>query len=384
MKHVLLNVLASAALLTACQNTPQQTLLQGEINGVETDTLILHYQSLVISDRPSNKDTIVMQNGKFSFVIPNDTLPSEIWLYAKPRGGNAKSARGMQLFAFSGETVTLSGDFPFCKQEGNAFHQAWNETQVLFRPYHQQMDSIGKQLTELQNKQAPREEVVALFNKEFRPIRDRYNEVKTHYVATHLDQSISLVFLYELGPEATKQYLHQLTPEVREGHFAALYQLLQKKLEGLQAKEEIKKQIEAGKPAPDFTLTDIEGKPFSLSSLRGKYVVLDFWGSWCGWCIKGMPDMKKYYLKYRQHLEIVGIDCRDTEEKWKKAVQKHELPWLHVRNDETKDVTLQYAIEGYPTKIIIDPEGRIAKVVVGEDPAFYKYLESLLEFISNN
>lgn len=68
MKHVLLNVLASAALLTACQNTPQQTLLQGEINGVETDTLILHYQSLVISDRPSNKDTIVMQNGKFSFV----------------------------------------------------------------------------------------------------------------------------------------------------------------------------------------------------------------------------------------------------------------------------------------------------------------------------
>lgn len=379
MKHVLLNVLASAALLTACQNTPQQTLLQGEINGVETDTLILHYQSLVISDRPSNKDTIVMQNGKFSLVIPNDTLPSEIWLYAKPRGGNAKSARGMQLFAFPGETVTLSGDFPFCKQEGNAFHQAWNETQVLFRPYHQQMDSIGKQLTELQNKQAPREEVVALFNKEFRPIRDRYNEVKTHYVATHLDQSISLVFLYELGPEATKQYLHQLTPEVREGHFAALYQLLQKKLEGLQAKEEIKKQIEAGKPAPDFTLTDIEGKPFSLSSLRGKYVVLDFWGSWCGWCIKGMPDMKKYYLKYRQHLEIVGIDCRDTEEKWKKAVQKHELPWLHVRNDETKDVTLQYAIEGYPTKIIIDPKGRIAKVVVGEDPAFYKYLDSLFK-----
>ena len=379
MKHVLLNVLASAALLSACQNAPQQTLLQGEINGVETDTLVLHYQPLVISDRPSNKDTIVMQNGKFSFVIPNDTLPSEIWLYAKPRGGNAKSARGMQLFAFPGETVTLSGDFPFCKQEGNAFHQAWNETQVLFRPYHQQMDSIGKQLTELQNKQAPREEVIALFNKEFRPIRDRYNEVKTHYVATHLDQSISLVFLYELGPEATKQYLHQLTPEVREGHFAALYQLLQKKLEGLQAKEEIKKQIEAGKPAPDFTLTDIEGKPFSLSSLRGKYVVLDFWGSWCGWCIKGMPDMKKYYQKYRQHLEIVGIDCRDTEEKWKKAVQKHELPWLHVRNDETKDVTLQYAIEGYPTKIIIDPEGRIAKVVVGEDPDFYKYLDRLFK-----
>lgn len=89
--------------------------------------------------------------------------------------------------------------------------------------------------------------------------------------------------------------------------------------------------------------------------------------------------MKKYYDKYRQHLEIVGIDCNDTEQKWKEAVKKYELPWLHVRNDEEKDVTLQYAVEGYPTKILIAPDGRIAKVVVGEDPAFYKYIDSLFK-----
>ncbi|EJX10577.1 thioredoxin family protein [gut metagenome] len=379
MKHLFFNVLASAALFTACQTTPQRTLLQGEIMGVETDTLFVKYQSLVISDRPSNTDTIVMQNGKFSFVIPNDTFPTEVWLYAKPRGGNASIARGMQLFAIPGETVTLSGDFPFCTQKGHALHQAWNETQVLFRPYLQQMDSIGKHLTELQNQQAPREEVMALFNKQFRPVRERYREAKTQYVATHLDQSISLIFLYELGPDATRQYLHQLAPEVREGQLATLYQLLNERLERLQTKEEAKKLIEVGKPAPDFTLTDINGAPFSLSSLRGKYVVLDFWGSWCGWCIKGMPDMKKYYDKYRQHLEIVGIDCNDTEQKWKEAVKKYELPWLHVRNDEEKDVTLQYAVEGYPTKILIAPDGRIAKVVVGEDPAFYKYIDSLFK-----
>ena len=50
--------------------------------------------------------------------------------------------------------------------------------------------------------------------------------------------------------------------------------------------------------APDFTLNDINGKPLALSSLRGKYVVIDFWGSWCGWCIKGIPKMKEYYAKY--------------------------------------------------------------------------------------
>ena len=53
--------------------------------------------------------------------------------------------------------------------------------------------------------------------------------------------------------------------------------------------------IAEGQMAPDFTLKDLQGNDLSLSSLRGKYVVLDFWGSWCGWCIKGIPDMKKYY-----------------------------------------------------------------------------------------
>ena len=107
--------------------------------------------------------------------------------------------------------------------------------------------------------------------------------------------------------------------------------------------------------------------------------MLDLWGSWCGWCIKGMPDMKKYYDKYKSKLEIVGIDCNDTEDAWKAAVEKHELPWIHVRNEGNPDVPVMYGIEGYPTKIVLDKEGKIAKVVVGEDPAFYTYLDSLLK-----
>ena len=75
-----------------------------------------------------------------------------------------------------------------------------------------------------------------------------------------------------------------------------------------EAEERAAKQQATGVEAPDFTLNDINGKPLSLSSLRGKHVVLDFWGSWCGWCIKGMPQMKEYYAKYKDKLEILGID----------------------------------------------------------------------------
>ncbi len=128
---------------------------------------------------------------------------------------------------------------------------------------------------------------------------------------------------------------------------------------------------------------DINGKPLALSSLRGKWVVIDFWGSWCGWCIKGMPKMKEYYAKYQDKLEILGVDCNDTVEKWKGAVAKYEIPWLHVycdMDDENSDNPLDlYGVQGFPTKVVVDPKGQVAKVIVGEDPAFYEYLDEVLK-----
>lgn len=132
-----------------------------------------------------------------------------------------------------------------------------------------------------------------------------------------------------------------------------------------------------GMDAPDFTLNDLNGKPLTLSSLRGKYVILDFWGSWCGWCIKGIPQMKEYYQKYAGKFEILGIDCNDSEEKWKEAVKKYELPWLHVYNPRDSKVLEQYEIEGFPTKIIVGPDGKIVKTIIGEDPAFYTLLDEM-------
>ena len=131
--------------------------------------------------------------------------------------------------------------------------------------------------------------------------------------------------------------------------------------------------------APDFELPDLQGNPLKLSSLRGKYVVLDFWGSWCVWCIRGIPKMKEAYSKHKDKMEILGIDCRDTEAKWKAAVADHQLPWLQVRCPDEQLPTLgaQYNIEGFPTKVVIDPDGKIVKVVVGEDPAFYPFLDEL-------
>lgn len=150
---------------------------------------------------------------------------------------------------------------------------------------------------------------------------------------------------------------------------------------GMTAEQTASDTAAAGKEmAPDFTLTDIEGKSFQLSSLRGKIVVIDFWGSWCGWCIKGMPEMKNYYNKYKGKLEIVGVDCRDTDAQWKSAVKQLDLPWIHVYNPKgIGDITGIYAIQGFPTKCIVGKDGQLLKVVIGEDPAFYTALDEIMK-----
>ena len=102
-----------------------------------------------------------------------------------------------------------------------------------------------------------------------------------------------------------------------------------------------------------------------LQIIKGKYSDLE--------------QVKKAYEKYKGKIEFVGIDCNDTEDKWKKAVAEHQLPWINVRNIGEPDVAVMYGVSGYPTKYVIDPEGKIAKQVVGENPEFYMYLDALMK-----
>lgn len=137
-----------------------------------------------------------------------------------------------------------------------------------------------------------------------------------------------------------------------------------------------------GDTAPDFTLPSTEGKEVSLSSLRGKYVMLDFWGSWCGWCIKGFPQMKANYETMKEKVTFVGVACGDTREQWESAVKRYELPWLNLWQSPARDaknpVHALYGLQGFPTKMVIDPEGRIVDITVGEQPDFYERLGEII------
>ena len=134
--------------------------------------------------------------------------------------------------------------------------------------------------------------------------------------------------------------------------------------------------MQTGKKAPDFKFTAYDGKEVTLDTFKGKYLIVDFWGTWCGWCIKGMPDMKKAYAKYKKHIEIVGVACKDTDKKWRAGVKQLQLPWVNVLEGDSK-ISGKYGVSSFPTKVLIDPEGKIVGVYGGETPELYKKLDQL-------
>lgn len=135
---------------------------------------------------------------------------------------------------------------------------------------------------------------------------------------------------------------------------------------GDKANEEIYLLMAASEEAsvPRFTLTSTEGDLVSPSHYRGKWVVLDFWASWCKPCRMSNPELVRLYEKYHgRGLEVIGIACWDQEDAWKKAIGQDGLPWVQLNAGEKvegqEDVTKIFVITGVPTSILVDPEGKI-------------------------
>ena len=129
--------------------------------------------------------------------------------------------------------------------------------------------------------------------------------------------------------------------------------------------------VQIGQVAPEFSLPDTAGVSVSLSDFRGKYVLLDFWASWCPPCRKENPNVVNAFQQYKdKNFTIVGISLDKDKAKWQKAIADDHLSWAHVSDLKYWDseIPALYGVRGIPANVLLDPNGVIiAKNITGED-----------------
>lgn len=163
-----------------------------------------------------------------------------------------------------------------------------------------------------------------------------------------------------------------------------------KKLKGNALNNQIAKKLisdmegsksKIGTIAPDFNIPDQYGKKVSLADFRGKYVLLDFWASWCAPCRKAIPAFKALYEKHKnKNFTILNVSLDDNKEKWLKALNEEQMPWTNLSDLKGSDgpVANLYYVKAIPYSLLIDPSGKIISVGLGGTDEAHKAFDQKL------
>ena len=178
-------------------------------------------------------------------------------------------------------------------------------------------------------------------------------------------------FTYQLSLDELKATRAKISPALANSPYV-------KDLDGIIKQLE---NVQIGKIAPEFSLPDTAGVSVSLSDFRGKYVLLDFWASWCPPCRRENPNVVKAFQEYEdKNFTIIGISLDNNKDKWMKAIADDNLTWTHVSDLKYWDseIPALYGVRGIPANILLDPNGVIiARNITGED--LHKTLQEVIK-----
>lgn len=193
-------------------------------------------------------------------------------------------------------------------------------------------------------------------------------QVMEQFVPTHPNSPVTVLELY-----------YNVSPYRDEAaDFARLYNELTPEMQNTTRGREMATMIrgmgstKVGETAIDFSLPDSAGRPVKLSDFRGKYVLLDFWATWCPPCMEEMPNIAAVYQKYRhKNFTVLGVslDSKQTEALWKKTIRERHMDWPQISDLKFwySEAALLYNVQGVPANFLIGPDGRIVGInLLGE------------------
>ena len=348
MKKTLL-LLLIAGTLAGCGAKPEATV-EGSVTGAPDSTTIYlgRYDGDIIK-----LDSTLLHNGAFRFDILK-AYPERLFIFTEaPRG----------TFPFIVEAGTIRAEINYDTRRSDFSGTLNND---LLKEYNDHVAALQVRRSAIMDQfranpdmdAATQDSLGGLMN----AIGDEWTALEIDFIHRH-NNSIAAAYL--LSQQSTYGY----TPEKMDSVLAILGSELpaNRFIDDMKERREVLVKTAVGQPAPDFTLPQADGTPFTLSSLKGQVVLIDFWASWCGPCRNENPHVVKMYNNYKDHgFTIVGVSLDENREKWLEAVEADGLTWTQVSESTGWNTppAKAYGVVAIPHTVLIDRDGIIVGNVV--------------------
>lgn len=370
MNYKIFGILAFAAVLSACSGS-EKFAITGQFENVEGGEML--YLKNFVGGRPNTLDSTTIN--------PDGSFTMELSQYPKLDfyGLTIDNKAYLNLILDSIDEPVINADAQTMQKSlevsGSPFTTELAEFYKKGDEFQAQISVImetGRSLTP--------EQQIALrdsLSTEYKKILDAQKAYVTSYIDANPESPVSLAMVWKLDKkEEFDRYLGLTKTLENVLRHSDSFQRFRNDIRGLEAEVKMQRQQEEaqrrikqafapGKPAPEITMNDINGSPISLSSLRGKTVLIDFWASWCKPCRIENPNVVRLYNKYKSKgFEIFSVSLDTDKNRWANAITQDGLVWPSHVSDLAgwKNAAAQlYGVSGIPYTVLIDTDGNIIK-----------------------
>jgi len=378
MKKSILTI-CSLALSTAAVFAQQKLELTAKLPDLKENMIVRLWNPV---DKVT--DSTYVKNNSFSFSKPMNGGGSIFILQAGNEDPQV-TGLGMVIYLEPGK-LNISGTakgFDTANLKGDAFVTDWVEMSKTMAPSMGLLNSIENLEAKLTKaRELGDEETAKSVIAEKTLLEQQVAVSGKKYMDEHLSSGISAYILNAvlsniLSGEEKLAYLNKFSGNAKNNQISA------KMLADLTGT----KTQWVGLQAPDFKQPDANGKIVSLSDFKGKYVLVDFWASWCTPCLKELDELKSVYAKYKdRNFTIVGVSLDKDKQKWLASIAHEQLPWVQLSDlkAENNEAAQTYKVLGIPANFLIDPSGKIIGVGYREgDSPGSKILDKTLSKLLN-